>query len=126
MKKLNMKRIMMAGVAVLVLVVAIFCIGKSLAKPDDKTLKDRKIDGLSFENAEITYSKKLSAFTVDVYNENKDTYKVKSIDIILKNKDGNKVTLNSNLESKEGRKSIIEKIDYDLRNYTKVSYKINK
>ena len=129
MKKLNKKRIIMAGVAVIVLVVAIIGIGKSLADPKSGYLKDKKVEGLSFENASIEYKKKLSTFTVEVYNENKDTFKVKSIDIILKDDKDNKITLNqkiNDLESKEGRKIIIDKIDYDLSNYTKVSYKLNK
>ena len=129
MKKFNTKRIMIAGVAVLVLVVAVIGIGKSLADPKSGYLKDKKIDGLSFENASIEYKKKLSTFSVELYNENNETYKIKSVDIILKNDKGDKITLTQNindLESSEGRKIIIEKIDYDLSNYTKVSYKINK
>ena len=100
MKKLNKKRIIMAGVAVIVLVVAIIGIGKSLADPKSGYLKDKKVEGLSFENASIEYKKKLSTFTVEVYNENKDTFKVKSIDIILKDDKDNKSKYKPKLKTK--------------------------
>ncbi len=127
MKKNNKKRIIM-GLFAIVLVVLIYGIGKSLATPNS-TLKNQKVDGLSFENATIDYTNKLSTFTVDVYNENKKVYNMKSINIILKKDDNDKVTLTyeiDKLESDEGRKIIIDQIDYNLDGYKQIKYKINK
>ena len=126
MKNFKRKRIII-GLLAVVLVVIVYGVGKSIAT-SDSVFKTQKVDGLSFENADIDYDNKLSTFTVDVYNENKKVYKMKSIDIILKNKT-DKITLNYNidkLESDEGRKIIIDKIEYNLLGYTKVEYKINK
>lgn len=127
MKNMNKKRIII-GVAVLVLAIVIYGVGRSLASPNSQS-KPVKVDGLSFENASITYKKKMSTFTVDVYNENKSTYRLSNINIKLENKKGNNIVLTydiESLESDEGRKIIIENIDYDLRDYNKISYTITK
>jgi len=127
MKKIKNKRIVI-GLAVVVLSLVVVLIGTSLATPNSQS-KIEKVDGLSFENAYIENNGEYSTFTVDVYNENKTTYTMQSIDIILEDKDSNKVTLTyeiTGLESDEGRKIIIERIDYDLSGYSNISYEINK
>ena len=127
MGKINKKRIIIGCLAI-VLIVLVYGIGQSLAKPNS-TFKNQKVDGLFFENASVEYDKKLSVFTVDVYNENKEAIAMKSIDIILKKDKNDKVTLTyeiEKLESDEGRKIIIDKIDYNLKGYNQVKYRINK
>ena len=122
------KKRIIIGLLAIVLVVVVYGVGKSLAT-SNSTFKNQKIDGLSFENATIEYDNKLSTFTVEVYNENKMVYNMKSIDIILKNDNKEKVVLNysiDKLESDEGRKIIIDQIDYNLEGYTKIKYNINK
>ncbi len=124
----NKKKRIMIGLLFVVLVILIYGIGKSIATPNS-TFKTQKVDGLSFENADIDYNNELSTFTVDVYNENKKVYNMKSIDIILKKDKEDSVTLTyeiDKLESDEGRKIIIDKIEYNLLNYKKINYKINK
>ena len=128
MKNMNKKRIIIGLAAVLVLAVVIYSVGRSLATPASQS-KIENVDGLLFENANVEYEDKLSTFTVDVYNENKKTYNMKSIDITLTNKKKESITLTyeiDSLEANEGRKIIISKIDYDLRDYNKISYKVNK
>ncbi len=128
MKKFNKKRIIIGLIAVVVLTVVVYGVGRSLATPSSQT-KTVKVNGLSFENASVVYKNNLSTFTVDVYNENKNTYKMQSIDVILTNKDSETITLTyeiDSLEADEGRKIIIQDVDYDLTDYTKISYKINK
>jgi len=127
MKKMKKKGIII-GVAIVVLAIVIYGVGRSLASTNNQ-IKTVKEDGLSFENASVVYKNKQSTFTVDVYNENKNTYEMESIDIILKNKDKETITLNydiDSLESDEGMKIIISNIDYDLTEYNNISYKINK
>ena len=127
MKKMKKKGII-SGVAIVVLAIVIYGVGRSLASTNNQ-IKTVKEDGLSFENASVVYKNKQSTFTVDVYNENKNTYEMESIDIILKNKDKETITLNydiDSLESDEGMKIIISNIDYDLTEYNNISYKINK
>ena len=128
MKK-NMKTGIIAGLAIVLLAVVIVGIGRSVATKEGSTLKNQKQKGLSFENASIEYKDKLSTFTVDVYNETDKTVNVKKIDITLKNKDNDSITLNyelGNLQADEGRKIIIDNIDYDLTGYTNITYKIHK
>ena len=127
MKNMNKKRIII-GVAVLVLAIVIYGVGRSLASPNSQS-KTVKVDGLLFENASVEYKNKLSTFTVDVYNENKKTVNMESIDVVLTNKKNESVTLTyeiESLETDEGRKIIISRIDYDLRDYNKIKYIINK
>ena len=127
MKKMKKKGIII-GVAIVVLAIVIYGVGRSLASTSNQ-IKTVKEDGLSFENASVVYKNKQSTFTVDVYNENKNTYEMESIDIILKNKDKETITLNydiDSLESDEGMKIITSNIDYDLTEYNNISYKINK
>lgn len=127
MKNMNKKRIII-GVAVLVLAIVIYGVGRSLASPNSQS-KTVKVDGLLFENASVEYKNKLSTFTVDVYNENKKTVNMESIDVVLTNKKNESVTLTyeiESLEADEGRKIIISRIDYDLRDYNKIKYIINK
>lgn len=128
MGKNNKKKGIIIGLLAVILVVMIYGIGKSLAT-SNSVFKTQKVEGLSFENADINYDNKLSTFTVDVYNENKKVYKMKSIDVILKKDKNDKVTLTyeiDKLEADEGRKIIIDRIDYNLLGYTKIEYKINK
>ena len=116
------------GSLILITIIIVGLIGTSLASPNSST-KIQNVDGLSFENATIEYNKKYSTFTVDVYNENKTTYNMKSIDITLIKNNDDKVTLTyqiDSLESDEGRKIIIDRIEYDLSEYSKIKYKVNK
>ena len=129
MKKNSNKRIII-GLGIVVLAVVVTVVLKaSFAKPDNNKLKNQTINGLSFENASIEYKDNNSTFTVDVYNENKKTFKVKTIDIILENDLEEQVRLTENiddLESDEGRKLIVTMTDYDLTKFNKVTYKLNK
>lgn len=126
--KNNLKKRIIVGFSIIVLVIVVYGVGKSLAFPNSAS-KNEKVKGLSFENANVLFENNLSTFTVDVYNETKSTYTMKNIEIKLTNKDNESISLQydiDSLESNEGRKIIINKIDYDLRKYTKISYKINK
>lgn len=128
-KYLNKKRILM-GMTAFFLLVIIVCVGKSLATSKTQG-KMVKLDGLSFENPSVSYSssKQYSTFSVDVYNETKETMELDSIDIVLTNNKGNVIRLTQEidkLEADEGRKIIIERVAYDLREYKDITYEINK
>lgn len=128
MQNKNGKRIVIMGLAVVVLAVVILLVGNSVATSATQS-KTEKVEGLLFENASVLYDSGYSTFTVDVYNEEKEVYKLKSIDIILVNENNDKVTLTyeiSNLEVDEGRQIIIDMIDYDLSSYSNISYRINR
>ena len=120
---------LVSAVFVLVVGVVLITVGKSLASNDTSILRNQTVDGLSFENANISCDSGVCTFTVDVYNENKDKYTLKDIDINFKQSDDSVITLvgyiGSELESEEGRK-ITASIDKDIESSIDLEYKINK
>ena len=131
MNKENKKMVIgLLGLAVVLIVVAIIMIvGGSLADTDSTILRNRTVDGLSFENANLVYENGISTFTVDVYNENKDTYNLKYISINFKDNEGVETTLigyiGSSIESDTGRK-ITALVDKDITSSVSLEYVINK
>ena len=120
---------LVSAVFVLVVGVVLITVGKSLATTDSSILRNQTVDGLSFENANISCESGVCTFTVDVYNENKEKYTLKDIDLNFKQSDDSIITLvgyiGSELESEEGRK-ITASIDKDIESSVDLEYKINK
>ena len=127
--KKSKKVLVIALIAFVLVGLIVFGISYAL-KDDGNFLHNQKVNGLSFENAKVEYKNDKSDFSVIVYNENEDTMNVKSIEIQMIDKDNKEVSmvveLDGALESDEGRKIIIDNIDYDLSDYNKISYTINK
>ncbi|MBE6160969.1 MAG: hypothetical protein E7158_01935 [Firmicutes bacterium] len=105
-------------------------IGKShAASTGDGYFPVEVVDGLSFENSELNCLESLCTYKVDVYNTNENTYDLKTIEVIITDKDNNEISMlgyiGNTLEKDEGK--ILEvSIDKDLSNAKKVQYKINK
>ena len=120
---------LVSAVFVLVLGVVLITVGKSLASNDSSILRNQTVDGLSFENAEISCESGVCTFTVDVYNENKEKYTLKDIDLEFKQSDDSVITLvgyiGESLESEEGRK-LTASIDKNIEDSVGLEYKINK
>ena len=120
---------LVSAVFVLVVGVVLITVGKSLATTDSSILRNQTVDGLSFENANISCESGVCTFTVDVYNENKSTYALKDIDINFKQSDDSVITLvgyiGESLESEEGRK-LTASIDKNIEDSIELEYKINK
>ena len=120
---------LVSAVFVVVLGIVLITVGKSLSTSDSSVLRNQTVDGLSFENADISCNSGVCTFTVDVYNENKSTYTLKNIDLNFKQEDNSVLTLvgyiGETLESDEGRK-LTASIDRDISNSTNLEYKINK
>ena len=129
-KSNNIERVtFLSGILCLVLAIAILAFNSSLADTDSTILRNRTVDGLSFENANLVYENGISTFTVDVYNENKDTYNLKYISINFKDNEGVETTLigyiGSSIESDTGRK-ITALVDKDITSSVSLEYVINK
>lgn len=128
MKNKKQKIIALSISLLVVLIVLVVNIGISFAYKDNY-LKNRKIDGLSFENASIEYKNGISTFSVDIYNENNKSYELSNITFKFKDNNGKITTLvEDNLEpfeSTEGRK-IIKTTNNDLTNSVSLEYVINK
>ena len=128
-KKNKMLMGIASAVIVLVIGIVLITIGKSLASNDTSLLRTQVVDGLSFENAAISCESGVCTFTVDVYNENKDVYTLKDIDIKFKQTDDTVITLvgyiGEELQSEEGRK-LTASIDKSIEDSVDLEYKINK
>ena len=127
---MNKKKITIISVlSILVIGIAIYFIGKSVATVDSTILKDQVVDGLSFTNADLKVEDGVSTLTVNVTNENKDTYSLKYVEIKLTDPSDNIISLigyiGETLSSDETR-IINASIDKDVSTATKLEYIINK
>lgn len=113
----------------IVLSLVMFIIGKTVADPNTGYLRNQVVDGLSFENANISYENGITTFMVEVYNESGDIYSLKTIDVNFKDQNDKETTLlgyiGDTLEIEEG-KYLKASIDQDLSDTISISYKINK
>lgn len=113
----------------IVLSVVMLIFGKTVADPNTGYLRNQVVDGLSFENANISYVDGITTFMVEVYNESGDIYSLKTIDVSFKDKNDKETILpgyiGDTLEVEEG-KYLKASIDQDLSDTISISYKINK
>lgn len=113
----------------IVLSVVMLIFGKTVADPNTGYLRNQVVDGLSFENANISYADGITTFMVEVYNESGDIYSLKTIDVSFKDKNDKETILpgyiGDTLEVEEG-KYLRASIDQDLSDTISISYKINK
>lgn len=129
-KEIIKKKKIIIGVLSLVIIAGIIVIvsKQSKADPDNTVLKTQVVENLMFENATLEYNNGISTFTVDVYNENDETYTLNNISIKF-TVDEKEVTLigyiGNTLEKEEGRK-LTASVDKDIRNATNLEYIINK
>ena len=127
---MNKKKIAIISVlSILVIGIAIYFIGKSVATVDSTILKDQVVDGLSFTNADLKVEDGVSTLTVNVTNENKEAYSLKYVEIKLTDSSDNIISLigyiGETLSSDETR-IINASIDKDVSTATKLEYIINK
>lgn len=115
--------------SIVIIAVVVFLIKSTLASPHSGYLKNQTVDGLSFENASITYENGITTFKVEVYNETDDVYTLKNINIKLTDEKDNEFTLigyiGESLEKEEG-KYLQASIDQDLSSSLKLEYTVNK
>lgn len=91
---------------------------------------DQEVNGLKMTDTSLIIEKGISTFQTLVTNNSGDVYKLKSIDIVFKNKDGNTIQtlsgyIGDSLE-KDGTQTLNVVTDRDLTSATKIEYKINK
>lgn len=116
-------------IGVMLVAVLAITIGTSLADTESNYLKNQKIDGISFEDANVVYKDGVSTITVNIYNTNKDKYNIKTITMNFKDNEGKTITLVSYvgdpLEADEGRQ-ITASIDKNITESVNLEYVINK
>lgn len=113
----------------LILIIVLLIFGKSLSDPNTGYLRNQIVDGLSFENANLSYKNGITEFTADIYNETEDIYNLKTVSVDFKDKNNNIITLVGYIGdtlSKNDGKYLKISTDQDLSNTISISYTINK
>lgn len=105
-------------------------ISNSFANPDDNYLVNQTVDGLSFENANLLSGNGISKFTVEVVNDNKEDYNLKTINVIFKDSEGKEITtllgyIGDSLSPNE-EKVLDISIDQEISGISSIEYIINK
>lgn len=94
-----------------------------------EVLKEQVVDGFKINNISLITEGQMSIFNATVTNTKNDQY-IKSVDIIVKDKDGNVYVTLSGLVEKTLKKNESQMINgstnLDLNKAYSVSYKINK
>lgn len=126
----NKKQVIIISSSILlILIIVLLVFGKSLSDPNTGYLRNQSVDGLSFENANLTYENGITVFTADVYNETNDIYSMKTINVSFKDKNNKIITLVGyigNTLSKDEGKYLKISTDQDLSDTVSISYTINK
>ncbi len=125
---MNKKNIILSVVGVLLVGLVIFIIGKSMATPDSTILKDQEVSGLAFKNANLDVKNGISTLTVNVINEGKEDYSLKTITIRF-TMDDDVVEMigyvGTNIESGTS-KLMTASVDRDLTSSKSLEYVVNK
>lgn len=126
--KYNKKSLLILSVLVLVTIFTLI-LKTTVADPSTGYLGDQIVDGLSFEDAGLSYNNGITTFTAKVYNKSGDTYNLKTINIKFKDSKDKETTLigyiGDSLE-KNDSKYLNASIDQDLSDSISIVYVINK
>ena len=125
------KKIMLATLGGIALLLGILGIIKSTFAIDDSDyLNVQIVDDLEFTNACENYTDNIYTFNVEVTNTKEEEYKLKTIDVVFKDKNNNEIEIlngyiGDSLGSKE-KKILSVSVDKEIKDIGTISYKINK
>ena len=125
------KKIMLGTLGGLVLLLGILGIIKSTFAIDDSDyLNVQIVDDLEFTNAFENYTDNIYTFNVEVTNTKEEEYKLKTIDVVFKDKNNNEIEIlngyiGDSLGSKE-KKILSVSVDKEIKDIGSISYIINK
>lgn len=125
------KKIILGTLGGLVLLLGILGIIKSTFAIDDSDyLNVQIVDDLEFTNAFENYTDNIYTFNVEVTNTKEEEYKLKTIDVVFKDKNNNEIEIlngyiGDSLGSKE-KKILSVSVDKEIKDIGTISYKINK
>ena len=127
---MNKKKITIISIiGILVIVLAIYFLGRSAATEESTILKDQIVDGLSFTDADLKYENGVSTLVVSVTNKNKETYSLNYVEINVTLEDDNTIALIGyigNSINPDDKRIITASIDKDITTSKKLEYVINK
>lgn len=125
------KKIMLATLGGIALLLGILGIIKSTFAIDDSDyLNVQIVDDLEFTNAFENYTDNIYTFNVEVTNTKEEEYKLKTIDVVFKDKNNNEIEIlngyiGDSLGSKE-KKILSVSVDKEIKDIGSISYIINK
>ena len=125
------KKIMLATLGGIALLLGILGIIKStFAIDDSEYLNVQIVDDLEFTNAFENYTDNIYTFNVEVTNTKEEEYKLKTIDVVFKDKNNNEIEIlngyiGDSLGSKE-KKILSVSVDKEIKDIGSISYIINK
>lgn len=125
------KKIMLATLGGIALLLGILGIIKStFAIDDSEYLNVQIVDDLEFTNAFENYTDNIYTFNVEVTNTKEEEYKLKTIDVVFKDKNNNEIEIlngyiGDSLGSKE-KKILSVSVDKEIKDIGTISYKINR
>ena len=125
------KKIILGTLGGLVLLLGVLGIIKSTFAIDDSDyLNVQIVDDLEFTNAFENYTDNIYTFNVEVTNTKEEEYKLKTIDVVFKDKNNNEIEIlngyiGDSLGSKE-KKILSVSVDKEIKDIGTISYKINK
>ena len=125
------KKIILGTLGGLVVLLGILGIIKSTFAIDDSDyLNVQIVDDLEFTNAFENYTDNIYTFNVEVTNTKEEEYKLKTIDVVFKDKNNNEIEIlngyiGDSLGSKE-KKILSVSVDKEIKDIGTISYKINK
>lgn len=125
------KKIILGTLGGLVLLLGILGIIKStFAIDDSEYLNVQIVDDLEFTNAFENYTDNIYTFNVEVTNTKEEEYKLKTIDVVFKDKNNNEIEIlngyiGDSLGSKE-KKILSVSVDKEIKDIGSISYIINK
>ena len=130
-KKLSLKTKIISILVVIGIITAVTAIIINFSRADENAVYSIKqtVDGITFENGSLVYENGISTYTVNVINENVETYNMNYIEIVFTKADNSTESLigyvGNSLEKDEARTMTV-RIDDDLTNVTKLTFKIVK
>ena len=125
------KKIILGTLGGLVVLLGILGIIKSTFAIDDSDyLNVQIVDDLEFTNACENYTDNIYTFNVEVTNTKEEEYKLKTIDVVFKDKNNNEIEIlngyiGDSLGSKE-KKILSVSVDKEIKDIGSISYIINK
>ena len=130
-KKLSLRTKIITTLVIISIVTTTVALTINFSRADENSVYSttQTIDGITFQNGRLEYKNGISTYTVDVVNDNVDTYNLKYINITFTKADNSVETLIGYIGEtilKDEAKTLTASIDDDLTNVTKLTFSIVK
>lgn len=126
----NKKIILISLITLFILLLIVGIYKKAFAIEDAGYLSNQTVDNIEFKNAKETYKNNIYTYNVEIKNTLNETYNLKTIQVIFKDKDNNVIEdltgyVGESLEPTE-TKILSVSVDKELLDIANIEYKISK